>query len=116
MYEVCAPPPCLRVAATGGRSSDCAGGEMENQLVRVSLHPPRDGIGWLSIAAADHTPTTGSEAVALEPSTPHSLDVPPHDDRRYRLITLTNGLRVLLASDATAECVPLATSHLVRCY
>ena len=85
---------------------------MENQLVRVSLHPPRDGI---SIAAAD-TPTTGSEAMALEPSTPHSLDVPPHDDRRYRLITLANGLRVLLASDATAECVPLATSHLVRCY
>lgn len=86
---------------------------MENQLLRVSLHPPRDGIGWLSIAAADHTPTA---AVALDPSTPHSLDVPPHDDRRYRLITLANGLRVLLASDATAECVPLATSHLVRCY
>jgi hypothetical protein len=90
-----------------------------SDLVRVSLHPPRDGIGWLSIAAAD-MPTTGrmlpSEAAALEPGTQHSLDVPPHDDRRYRLITLANGLRILLASDATAECVLLATSHLVRCY
>ena len=88
------------------------------ELVRVSLHPPRDGIGWL-IAAADTSATARtlpSEAAALEPTAPHSLDVPPHDDRRYRLITLANGLRVLLASDATAECVPLATSHLVRCY
>ena len=28
---------------------------MKPDLVRVSLHPPRDGIGWLSVAAA-HTP------------------------------------------------------------
>ena len=89
------------------------------ELVRVSLHPPRDGIGWLSIAAADTSATARtlpSEAAALEPTAPHSLDVPPHDDRRYRLITLANGLRVLLASDATAECASLATSHLVHCH
>lgn len=32
-----------------------------------------------------------------------TLDVSPNDDRSYRLITLDNGLRALLASDPTAE-------------
>jgi insulysin len=31
------------------------------------------------------------------------LDVSPHDDRTYRLATLPNGLRALLASDPSAE-------------
>lgn len=31
------------------------------------------------------------------------LDVSPNDERSYRSITLSNGLRILLASDPTAE-------------
>ena len=31
------------------------------------------------------------------------LDVSPHDDRTYRLVSLDNGIRALLASDANSE-------------
>ena len=45
------------------------------------------------------------------------LDTPPNDDRSYRLLTLENGVRVLLASDPSAEyasaamCVDVGASH-----
>jgi insulysin len=45
------------------------------------------------------------------------LDKPPHDDRNYRLFTLDNGVRVLLASDSSAEyasaamCVGVGAAH-----